>query len=150
MRTTPLNRGLSLLAVGLVSLSLGACGDDEEDSSPNTQQPATTEQSTTGSGAAAAPIEIAAVEGGTTPYSFSTKRLNADAGEVTLSMSNPSGNQAPHAIEVEGNGVEEVGDTVQPGGTSTATADLKAGRYTFYCPVGNHRDEGMEGTLTVR
>jgi uncharacterized cupredoxin-like copper-binding protein len=27
--------------------------------------------------------------------------------------------------------------------------DLKPGKYTFYCPVGDHRAEGMEGTLTV-
>ena len=26
---------------------------------------------------------------------------------------------------------------------------LKKGKYTFYCPVGDHRSEGMEGTLTV-
>ena len=33
---------------------------------------------------------------------------------------------------------------------TSVTADLKAGTYTFYCPVGNHRAEGMEGTLTVK
>ena len=30
-----------------------------------------------------------------------------------------------------------------------ASADLKAGEYTYYCAVGNHRSAGMEGTLTV-
>jgi len=27
--------------------------------------------------------------------------------------------------------------------------ELKAGRYELYCPVGNHRELGMEGTLSV-
>jgi uncharacterized cupredoxin-like copper-binding protein len=28
--------------------------------------------------------------------------------------------------------------------------DLDAGEYKFYCPVGNHEQAGMVGTLTVR
>jgi uncharacterized cupredoxin-like copper-binding protein len=35
-------------------------------------------------------------------------------------------------------------------GTSTVTAELGAGRYTFYCSVPGHRQGGMEGTLTVQ
>ena len=27
---------------------------------------------------------------------------------------------------------------------------IKPGEYTFYCPVGDHRAQGMEGKLTVR
>jgi uncharacterized cupredoxin-like copper-binding protein len=62
-------------------------------------------------------------------------------------MDNPS--SLPHAVEIEGNGVEVAGDTVEKGGVSKASADLKPGDYEFYCPVGGHKDAGMEGTLTV-
>ena len=62
-------------------------------------------------------------------------------------MDNPS--SLPHAIAVEGNGVDKDGQTVQKGGKSTITVDLKPGKYTFYCPVDGHRAAGMEGTLTV-
>ena len=55
----------------------------------------------------------------------------------------------PHAVALEGNGVKESSDTVA-GSTTSLTADLKAGTYTFFCPVGNHRQAGMEGTLTVK
>ncbi len=62
-------------------------------------------------------------------------------------MDNPS--DVPHAIEVEGGDVEVEGKTVGKGGVSKVSADLPAGEYEFYCPVGNHADAGMEGTLTV-
>ena len=54
----------------------------------------------------------------------------------------------PHAVEVEGNGVEEESETVT-GGETELSVDLEPGTYTYYCPVGKHRQEGMEGTLTV-
>ena len=63
-------------------------------------------------------------------------------------MANPS--SIPHAVAVEGNGVDKSGATVTKDGTSSVTADLKPGTYTFYCPVGNHAAQGMKGTLTVK
>jgi uncharacterized cupredoxin-like copper-binding protein len=63
-------------------------------------------------------------------------------------MDNPS--PLPHAVGVDGSGVDEEGDTVEKGGTSTVSVDLKPGKYTFYCPVDGHRAAGMEGTLTVK
>ena len=77
---------------------------------------------------------------------FDKTELTAKAGTVTIDYDNPS--QTPHAVEIEGNGVEEKSETVT-GGKASVSADLEAGEYTFYCPVGNHRGGGMEGTLTV-
>jgi plastocyanin len=78
---------------------------------------------------------------------FDKSSLTAKAGTVTITMDNPSG--IPHAIAVEGNGVDKDGETVQKGGKSTITVDLKPGEYEFYCPVDGHRAAGMEGKLTV-
>jgi plastocyanin len=81
--------------------------------------------------------------------SFAPKALTAKAGSVTLKLANPGANAMPHAIAIEGHGVAEVGAIAQPGGSSSVTAKLAPGTYTFYCPVGSHRANGMEGKLTV-
>ena len=92
-------------------------------------------------------MEIAAAEDG--GLKFDPGSLTAPAGEVTITMDNPDGNSLPHNVALEGEGVDEAGEVVQPGSTSEVTADLQAGTYTFYCAVGSHRQNGMEGTLTV-
>lgn len=62
-------------------------------------------------------------------------------------MANPA--TVPHNVAIEGSGVDEEGEIVGEGETSTVEADLEPGEYTFYCSVPGHRQSGMEGTLTV-
>jgi uncharacterized cupredoxin-like copper-binding protein len=55
-----------------------------------------------------------------------------------------------HALEVEGNGVEEKTGDIQPGSSATLRAGLtKDGSYELYCPIDGHRSQGMRGTVTV-
>ena len=55
-----------------------------------------------------------------------------------------------HALEVEGNGVEEETDDIAPGQSKTLKVTFKkTGSFEMYCPVDGHRAQGMEGTLTV-
>lgn len=104
------------------------------------------ENEDSGGTAAAKQLKLTADPGGALKFDKTT--LTTKPGEVTVVLDNPS--SVPHAIEVEGEGVEEEGKTVGKGGVSKVTVDLEAGEYEFYCPVGNHADAGMEGTLTVR
>ena len=80
---------------------------------------------------------------------FTTDKLSAKAGKVTIAMTNPSG--IPHSIAVEGNGVDKDSpqSSVTGGQTASVTVTLKPGTYTFYCPVDGHKQAGMKGTLTV-
>jgi plastocyanin len=78
---------------------------------------------------------------------FDKQTLTAPVGKVTIVMANPSPLQ--HDIAIEGNGVDVTGPIVSKGGTSTVTADLQPGTYTFLCTVPGHADAGMKGTLTV-
>lgn len=79
---------------------------------------------------------------------FDRTELEADSGPVTIVMDNPA--PIPHDVSLEGGQVDEQGETVDQGGTSTVSAQLAPGEYTFYCSVPGHREGGMEGTLTVR
>jgi uncharacterized cupredoxin-like copper-binding protein len=141
-------------ALVLVSLVLVACGGGSSDnsstassaSSPATS-PSSGESSSSGGGAGGTTLDISATESG--GLGFSKRALTARAGTVTIKLANGSEDALPHAIAIEGNGVDKDGETVQPGGTSTVTLKLKPGRYTFYCPVDGHEDAGMKGTLTV-
>ena len=55
-----------------------------------------------------------------------------------------------HALEVEGNGVEEKTGTISPGSSAKLTVDLsKKGTYEVYCPIDGHRAMGMEAKLVV-
>ena len=79
---------------------------------------------------------------------FDKNALSSAAGEVTITMTNPS--PVPHNVSLRGTGVDEKGKTVQGDGKSTVKAELKPGSYEFYCSVPGHEQGGMKGTLTVK
>ena len=90
-------------------------------------------------------LKIATAPGAAMKYS--TASLRAKAGVVTIVMKNVS--VLPHNVAIKGGGVRVKGKVVSKGGTSTATARLGRGKYTFYCSVPGHEQAGMKGTLTV-
>jgi plastocyanin len=168
-------RSMSLVALlAAFALGVAGCGDDDSDNGGGGSGSANTSDDGGGGGVyggggggddsggggggggdsgddeqggptAGSELKLAADPGGA--LKFDKTSLSAKPGSVTVVLDNPS--DVPHAIEVEGEGVEEVGETVGKGGVSKVTADLEAGEYEYYCPVGNHKDAGMEGTLTV-
>jgi plastocyanin len=125
-------RILALIAVlcALPLVGVG-CGDDDDNG---------------GGGGKAQTLKLIADPGGA--LKFDKSSLSANAGKVTIALDNPS--SLPHAVEVEGNGVEKSSSTIGMDETTKVTATLKAGEYEFYCPVDGHKAAGMEGTLTVR
>ena len=55
-----------------------------------------------------------------------------------------------HALEIEGKGVEEETEGIDPGQSAELKVSLKPGKYEIYCPVDGHKEQGMEGTVTVK
>jgi plastocyanin len=145
-----MTRKLLVLPLFALALALAACGDDNKSSDTSS---ATTDQQTTQATTETTPstgggskLTVEADPSGA--LKFTKDRLEAKAGTVTIEMDNPS--PVPHAIAVEGNGVDKDGEVVQKGGKSVVTVDLKPGDYEFYCPVPGHKEGGMKGTLTVK
>jgi plastocyanin len=132
-----------LLSAG--ALLAAGCGDDEDEGgNGGASTPEATEEAAGGGGGGGEALTLTADPGGS--IAWDPGELSAAAGSVTIKLVNES--STPHAVEVEGNGVEEESEIIT-GGETELTVDLEAGEYTFYCPVGEHRQNGMEGTLTV-
>jgi uncharacterized cupredoxin-like copper-binding protein len=143
------------VAATIALLGFAGCGSDDSSSDDSGGSSNKAADSSGGYGAGqsagsgATTLKLSADPGG--QLKFDKTSLSAKAGKVTVVMDNPSSATAPHAIAVEGNGVDKDGQTVQPGsGTSKVTVDLKPGKYQFYCPVDGHEAAGMEGTLTIK
>jgi uncharacterized cupredoxin-like copper-binding protein len=83
-----------------------------------------------------------------TDFALSPSTVTIDApGTYTFEATNDGGTD--HALEIEGNGVEEETDTISPGDSASVTVDLESGTYEMYCPIDGHRDQGMEGEISV-
>jgi plastocyanin len=146
-----IRKSFALVAILLaIPLAIAACGDDDDDettpaASETTAEETTTEDTTTteaADGGGGETIDISEVE-----FAIKPADVTAQAGEVTFAVSNDG--SAPHNLEVEGNGVEEVSDTVEGGQKTDLTVELEPGEYEMYCAIPGHREQGMEGTVTV-
>src|SRR4051812_10312743 len=123
------------------ALAISGCGGGE-------QPTPTRSPSAAGTSSPAKSARVLSLQADQSQLKFDKSALSAKPGKVTIVMKNPSA--LPHDVAIEGHGVDVKGKTVSEGGTSTVTARLKAGTYTFYCSVDSHRQAGMEGRLTVR
>ena len=125
-----------VLAAG--ALTAAGCGGDDSSSGGGDGT------GTSSSSGSSRTLTVTADPGGA--ISWDKTKLDAKAGNVTLKLVNDS--TVPHAIEIEGNGVEEQKTDVITKSSADVTVDLKPGTYEYYCPVAQHR-QTMKGTLTV-
>lgn len=133
---------LALTLAIAVALPIAGCGSDDSDSETGGEASATTQSAVSAGGQT---LALAADPDGA--IAFDKTSLSTTAGKTTIAFTNES--QVPHAVEVEGDGIEEETETIQ-GGKAELTVDLKPGTYEFYCPVDDHKEEGMKGELTVK
>ncbi|HEX2085459.1 MAG TPA: cupredoxin domain-containing protein [Solirubrobacteraceae bacterium] len=141
-----MRRTIAVLFAASALAVAGCGGDDEEDTESATTQPPAAEttppetQSGSGGGGAAERVVL-------TDFEIDPANPTMEAGKATFDVVNEG--DVPHALEIEGNGIEVETDVLDGGQSATLEADLKPGEYEWYCPVGNHADMGMAGTLTV-
>ena len=119
-----------LLALVLTAgvLTAAGCGGDDDDSGERSSGGTGTSSGGSSSGAGAAHRDRRPGR---------RDLVGQDRAERQGRQGHPEARQRseiPHAIEVEGNGVEKETETVT-GGNADLTVDLKPGKYEFYCPV---------------
>jgi plastocyanin len=121
----------SVLAAAFLGAMLVACETEGDD---------TTTEGTP-------PAEGAAVEVVLTEFAIDMP-ASVPAGSVSFDIAN-SGTMA-HNFEIEGQGIEEsLDEDLDPNQAESLTVELEPGTYTVYCPIGNHREQGMEVELEV-
>ncbi len=115
--------------LGAATLGMSACGGGAEEAAPT--------------GPARDTVDITA-----TDFEFDPAVVKVDqAGVHAFRLVNDGGTE--HALEIEGEGTEVGTERIGPGESAEIRVELAPGTYQIYCPVGNHRDMGMKGTLAV-
>ncbi len=120
--------GFMLLALVLV---LAACGGNED---------VTEVENNNAGNESEADASSSVVDLNASNWEFDQDSYTAEAGEVTINLTNEEGH---HGIAIDGTDIEIEGE-------GSATAELEAGEYTIYCtiPCGEGHDD-METTLVV-
>jgi plastocyanin len=137
-----------IAALALAAFGLAACGggDDTESSTAATTS-TTTAAAAGGGGGGGGTIKFAADPSGALAYTQT--EVSGPAGSDTIEFTNDS--STPHDVTIEDSGGNQIAQTdVISGDTTSATADLQPGTYTFFCSVDGHEAAGMKGTLTVK
>ena len=120
-----------LLLLLPTAVLLSACGGDNSSESSSDGPVVTT-------------IQISEAEYALTPRTITLP----EAGTYEFNVRNEG--QITHALEIEGDGEEHESGDIGPGSTVTIRVNLSDdGRYEMYCPIGNHRAQGMEGEIVV-
>jgi uncharacterized cupredoxin-like copper-binding protein len=128
-----------------LAMPIAGCGGGDDDDSADTGGAAEASTTTGAVGPDTHTVDLSAAD-----FKFNPSEVTLKRGDVTFKLTNDG--QAPHALEIEDvNGQdEETEGEVQPGDSQTLTVNMPPGTYEFYCPVGNHKEMGMVGEITVQ
>ncbi len=80
-------------------------------------------------------------------FKLAPDELRAKAGTVTFQLKNEG--RYTHDFRVEGQGIDKKAPKVGRGRERDWQVTLSPGTYTISCPISNHADRGMTGTLEV-
>ena len=82
-------------------------------------------------------------------WKLELSQLTVPTGEVEITVKN--GGTMPHALEIEGQGIEKELEPINAGATSKVRLNLPPGSYALYCPMGDgaHEKMGMIAHIEV-
>jgi uncharacterized cupredoxin-like copper-binding protein len=131
-----------LAAAGLIALAAAGCGEKRE-AGTGTSTSGGTSTTPAATGPAVATVKVSETEFKLDPASPEVPK----DGVVQFDVKNDGATE--HALEIETPDGEFETESIAPGKSATLKADLKAGTYVWYCPIGDHKDKGMEGEISV-
>jgi uncharacterized cupredoxin-like copper-binding protein len=135
---------ISLLAPFAVAALIAGCGSSSSTSSSVTSSSAAAATSTSSATSAGGNVSLVETEFKITPATPAVSKT----GTITITVKNSG--KFTHALAVQTPAGLVHTAHIAPGATATLTVNAtKAGKYTFYCPIGQHRMLGMQGTLVV-
>jgi uncharacterized cupredoxin-like copper-binding protein len=119
-----------VLPLVLVLVFLAACGSDDDSDEGN----------------ASAGGEV--VDVALSDFMIDPPTIDVEPGSYTFHVVNDGA--TVHALEVEGPDGEVETEQLEPGESADLDVDLQEnGEFEMYCPVGDHKSRGMEGTIAV-
>jgi uncharacterized cupredoxin-like copper-binding protein len=110
---------------------------------------ATTVAQATKGATTTAETPIATIQVNETEMSLDPSDITLDRPGTYVFRATNVGN-VTHALRIEGNGVDQSTRNIEPGESAEMQVNLGAGSYEIDCPVDDHEDQGMRGTLTVK
>jgi plastocyanin len=138
----------NLIVVGLL-LALAACGTETvTPSASETQTEPSASETQTEPSACDSEVPATATAlttTGTDNLRFDPDKLTAPAGEVHITLDNPS--SLPHSFVL--GKVDDFELDTAAGEECGGTVTLEPGSYAFWCGVAGHQEGGMKGTLVV-
>ena len=139
------------LAVALLALTLAGCSDAGDDGSPPTSSSTSTSSAPGNATQKEETISVAATGAYPANPAYTPATLQVSTGAlVHVTFSNDDQLPITHNWVVDGipgasSGSVAQGQEVQ----FDFTAPAEPGTFDYYCSIGDHRQRGMEGTLTV-
>ncbi len=141
--------GISALMVGVIGMSLSACGGDAATATPPPAPTATVAAAAATSGISSSDAQVVNIV--LKEWSIEPSNIEVKAGKVKFVVTNQG--KYPHDIAFN---IDGMGDAskLKPFKTAdnpqTLELDLKPGTYNMICDVPGHADHGMKGTLVVK
>lgn len=141
-----MSRMIPMVAALALTASIAGCGSDgSNEPAPAAKRPAATASQT---------LTLKSVPGD--KALFDKGALTAKPGPTEIVLKNIE--DVPHNIRLTrgtkccmDKGGPDIGGTKTIlEGTTKAVVDLEPGKYTYYCSIGGHWQQGMRGLLTVR
>lgn len=132
-------------AVALLAAGCGGSGKSPSAGSTSPTEAASAAPSPSGGGGDAAGTTVTVTE---TEFKLALSQTTFRPGTYTFVADNKG--QVTHALEVDGPGAhDKATGSLSSGKTGRLTVTLQKGTYELFCPVGNHKQQGMETHITV-